>query len=289
MTNDLGILERALQRVLNDVRPYLDEIIVIGGWVPYLYQRYGDFPEWQARLALTSEVDLLVRRDMEPRDRPELSELMTTAGMKPVGASATVAIWANDPERGEKVEFLTPHEGTIQTLNAVVPLRRQPGVGAIALDQLEVMALHTQRLEVMTRSADNIAGTATITVPTLGAYALNKAATFTKRQARAGEVENPKRAKDLLYLRDLAAAGDAVMSRIGSDSRAIGKSRRPRFIIRTAVNNLDGVLADAGSDRLRLAGAMLAERDGVAIDAATADVRGHLEDLREVLLERGGR
>lgn len=35
--------ERALRRILFELRPYRDEIVVIGGWVPYLYRRYGGF------------------------------------------------------------------------------------------------------------------------------------------------------------------------------------------------------------------------------------------------------
>lgn len=60
-------------------------------------------------------------------------------------------------------------------------------------------------------------------VPRLGIYAVNKAVTFPYRTPRAGETVNPKRAKDLLYLRDLMAAGEEVISRIEDDVREIAR------------------------------------------------------------------
>lgn len=33
--------EHAFRRIIVELRPYLDEIVIIGGWVPYLYKRYG--------------------------------------------------------------------------------------------------------------------------------------------------------------------------------------------------------------------------------------------------------
>lgn len=35
--------EAALRRILHTLAPYGDDLVVIGGWVPYLYQRYGGF------------------------------------------------------------------------------------------------------------------------------------------------------------------------------------------------------------------------------------------------------
>ncbi len=47
-------------------------------------------------------------------------------------------------------------------------------------------------------------------MPTLGAHVVNKSATFNKRSAVTDRGSNPKRAKDLLYLRDVMADGDDV-------------------------------------------------------------------------------
>ncbi|MDP9200419.1 MAG: hypothetical protein M3P26_00600 [Gemmatimonadota bacterium] len=43
----------ALQRVLVALGPYRDDVILIGGWVPYLYQRFGGFSHWEVDIART--------------------------------------------------------------------------------------------------------------------------------------------------------------------------------------------------------------------------------------------
>jgi hypothetical protein len=145
-------LEHSLQRILWELRPYLNDIVVIGGWVPYLYQRYGSFPAWRGRLALTAEVDILVSREVPPGDRPLIPVILESAGFEPVYATSSAAVWANEPERGEKVEFLVPHTGTYRELGSVVPVRAQRGMGAISLTTLEVLQRHTSTLRVIARA-----------------------------------------------------------------------------------------------------------------------------------------
>src|SRR5215212_6494595 len=141
-------LERALQRIIWELRPYLPELVIIGGWVPYLHQRYGPFPGWRNRLALTAEVDVLITRDLPANARPGLAEILESAGFSPVGEGQSSAVWANDPTRGEKIEFLVPHRGTARDLGRTVPVRAQRGIGAIALATLAVMQRHTTVLRV---------------------------------------------------------------------------------------------------------------------------------------------
>lgn len=40
-----------LHRVLLALGPYREDVILIGGWVPYLYQRFGGFSEWKVEIA----------------------------------------------------------------------------------------------------------------------------------------------------------------------------------------------------------------------------------------------
>lgn len=41
---DLPGLERSLFWILVILEPYLDDIVLIGGWVPHVYRRFGGFP-----------------------------------------------------------------------------------------------------------------------------------------------------------------------------------------------------------------------------------------------------
>lgn len=291
-------LEHSLQRILWELRPYLHDIVIIGGWVPYLYQRYGSFPGWRGQLALTAEVDVLVSREVTPGDRPTIPEILESAGFQPVNATSNAAVWANQPERGEKVEFLVPHAGPYRDLGSVVPVRAQRGMGAISLTALEVLQQYTGVLRVVARSADTNETSVEVRVPLLGAYVLNKAATFQKRSPLASATENsrtavtrsnPKKAKDLLYLRDLMHGGAAIVTVIEADITSI-LERDPalQHLVDAAANSLDAatrVESQPAATLLQEVGAMLSEREpAFTSDAATADVLGHLTDLADILL-----
>lgn len=280
-------LERALGRILWELRPYMQDVVVIGGWVPYLYQRYGSFPLWRARLSLTAEVDVMLAHDLTPGDRKPLAEILRAAGYQPVNESDPAAVWASDPESGEKIEFLVPHRGTALTQGGIAPINAQPAIAAISLPSLEILHQHTGALSVEARGPANGVMLVAVTVPRLGAYTINKAATYNDRTPLAGGTANPKLAKDLLYLRDLMAAGDDVVTTIEHDiHEMIGRDEHVHPVVRKAGNNLVGTTS-VGRHKLEEAGAMLAEREGTSIKAATADVTGHLTDLAELLTAFG--
>jgi len=282
--------EQALQRILWELRAYLADV-VIGGWVPYLYQRSGTFPTWRGRLALTTEVDILVAPELPPGDRPPIPEILTSAGFEPVQATRHAAVWVNEPERGEKVEFLVPHTGPYRDLGQVVPVRAQRGMGAISLTALEVMQRHTRTLPVLARSPDGTQVRLDVRVPLLGAYVLNKAATFQKRSplaAATGVRSNPKKAKDLLYLRDVVHAGADVVAAMEPDVAAILEGDpTAQHLLDAAASNLDAITSGGSGEPPAIVdevGAMLTEWEpGMSRAAASANVAGHLTDLASIL------
>jgi hypothetical protein len=285
MSDARDVLEHALQRIVWELRPYLPDIVIIGGWAPYLHRQYGSISSWNSALSLTAEVDVLVTPDLPRNGRKGLAEILEGAGFTPTNASGSAAVWANDPERGEKVEFLVPHTGTIRNLNQVVPIRSQHRVGAISLSALEVMQLHNTVLAVPAVSSDGAQETVKVRVPSLGAYVLNKAATFNRRGAPTGGGPNPKRAKDLVYLRDLMAANTAVVRQIQDEVGAILlRDQAVQHLADIAANSVDGVVRSDDAV-LREAARILAERDATSIEAGFADMKGHLLDLSEILLQ----
>lgn len=277
----LEIYERALKRILWTLRVYLPDIVVIGGWVPHLYMRYGGFATWNGRLSLTAEVDVLVSSTTGTDSRPPITELLAAEGFKPGGGSIPAAVWTNAPERGERVEFLVAHEGTRAGIGSATELPRQPKLSAISLPELEIMGEFTRGLEVpITADGRNV--TIRIRVPVLGAYMVNKAITFPKRLRLAGDLDNPKQAKDVLYLRDIMAAGQEVQDEIRVDLRKLAAGRVRRFALNTSLNNIDGMLRGALRPIITEAAEMLARRDDLAsVEAARADVEGYLTNLRD--------
>jgi hypothetical protein len=285
MSDTQEVLEHALQRILWELRPYLADIVIIGGWAPYLHRRYGsDACIWKSGLSLTADVDVLITHDLSVNGRMPLAEILDAAGFKPTHSRDCAAVWANAPARGERIEFLVPHRGTIHHLNQVIPIRSQHPLGAISLTALEVMQRHATQLHVPAVGRDGEREIVKIRVPLLGAYLLNKAATFNRRAPLVGVGTNPKRAKDLLYLRDLMAAGAIIVQRLEEEvAHVIWQDPEIKHLVDTAANHVAGV-SRVEASALGEAAEMLAERDRMSVAAAHADVQGHLLDLSELLL-----
>jgi len=280
-------LEGTLRTILEDLQPYRSDLVLIGGWVPYLYRHYGGLGSWRGADTLTFELDVLVSRPLPPLGRPNLATVLQEAGFRPQAGETPPAVWVRDAAAGEKIEFITVHRGIAQGQGRVVPLTEQPGVGAIPLAELEVIRSHTRTLLLpplpQLRAVE-------VQVPRLGAYVVNKALTFIRRRPRADEVGTPKLAKDLLYLRDLAASGENVMAAIYEDVEIIACDPGGAERLRTAATNL--WFAAEGHLRHHLTGTarMVLERESSSgLELEEARTRGYLRDLHALLLESADR
>jgi hypothetical protein len=275
--------EPALHRVLWELRAYLDAVIVIGGWVPYLYSRYGGFVKWNGRTSLTAEVDVLLERPLPPGERASIADILRDGGFQPDADGAGSAVWAGDVASGEVIEFLVPHTGTARQMGDTVPVAAQPGLRAISLPGLELMQRFKQTLPVPVIT--NVGSAVLpVNVPWLGAYLVNKASTFTGRQPHA--LGGSKRFKDLLYLRDVMAAGAEVVRHVKRELAHMAHDNKAAGEIRTGANNLRLAVNGSFETDLRMAIAALRVREPGRSEASTsAEFRGHLQDLWEIFSE----
>jgi Nucleotidyltransferase len=281
---ELSRLERPLRNILWELRLYVPDLVIVGGWVPHLYRVYGGFQAWTSEVPFTSELDVLVRTRLPRVGDETIPEILTHAGFEPVGGDRAAAAWAKGAGAGEKVEFLIAHTGTARQRGQVVPVSDQEGLGAISLDGLDLLRRHTSVLRVPLGRHEGALRDAEVNVPRLGIYAVNKAVTFPQRSPFAGEVVNPKRAKDLLYLRDLMAAGEEVLTRIEDDIRHIARSDASAAEdTRTACNNMGLALNGTLQRTLPDVAEAVSVRFGVSQEEALSDVRGHLTDFWQVL------
>jgi hypothetical protein len=225
-----------------------------------------------------------VRTELDPTRVRSIPDVLRAAGFEPDNYQGPSAVWSKDPASGETVEFLIPHRGTARQQGRIITVPGQHDLGAISLAGLELLGRHTSVLTVPIGLLEDELVTAEVRVPRLGAYVVNKAVTFPYRSQRAGEAVNPKRAKDLLYLRDLMAAGDDVVERIEGDIREIANVDAAALNdISNGRNNLNLLLSGSLSRMLPEVAQALCVRSGLREDAAIADVIGHLTDLEEVL------
>ncbi len=273
--------EPALRRVLWELRLYLADVVVIGGWVPYLYRQYGGFDTWTGRTSLTTEVDVLVDRPLPAGDRAPIPKILRAAGFQPSTDVGGSAVWVGDVQSGEMIEFLVPHTGTARQQGDTVPVAAQAGLRAISLPGLALMRRYTRQLPVPVET-DAGECVLAVTVPWLGAYVVNKASTFVRRQAHA--TGGSKRFKDLLYLRDIGAAGNEVLAQVQRDLAGMARDRSVAGEISTATNNLRLAVDGSYPGEMLEAVASLRERELVPSDtAALADFRGRLADLLDLL------
>lgn len=275
--------EPALHRVLRELRPYLDAVMVIGGWVPYLYSRYGGFMAWNGRTPLTAEVDVLLERPLPAGVRASIADILRDSGFQPTADGAGSAVWVGDVASGEMIEFLVPHTGTARQIGATVPVAAQPGLRAISLPGLELMQRFRQTLPVpVITNAGSVV--LPVNVPRLGAYLVNKASTFTHRQPHA--LGGSKRYKDLLYLRDVMAAGAEVVRHVRRELVDMAGDNKAAGEIRTAANNLRLAVNGSFEAEVQMAVAALREREpGRSPVSLSADLRGHLGDLLDTFSE----
>ena len=86
-------LEQVLRSILVELRPYRSDIVLIGGWVPYLYRRYGGFTGWGGVDSLTFELDVLVPQPLAPEGRSTIAHLLREAGFRPQSGAGPAAVW----------------------------------------------------------------------------------------------------------------------------------------------------------------------------------------------------
>lgn len=279
-------LERAFTRVLWLLRDYLADLVVIGGWVPFLYARCSGDP-WSGGHSRTAEVDILTMPPLPVHGAP-LDETLRAAGLAPAREGGPSAVWNAAAESGEQIEFLTPHRGIGTTVGTTVHIPGHGQVGAISLSTLELLGQHITTLTVPVGDFDGTLHEVSVRVPRLGVYVVHKAATYTARRAHI-ERPNPKQAKDLVYLHDVMAASDVVRQRVETDLRALWQSGKTkagteRQTIRTALNNLSRLVgAGRHAPLVSAAAAELSERDRITRVDAEARLLGQLTDLVEIV------
>jgi hypothetical protein len=268
-------LEAALWFILDALRAYAEDVLLIGGWVPYLHLKYGRAAEEGARTSLTAEADLVVPGRLPPRERPPLVEILEGAGYR--RSPSTAAVWEKAPERGERIEFFQSHLGPASRRSTIRRVEEQPDLEALSLDHLWILAAFPEL--VLVPAPEEGARPAPARIPLLGAFALNKGNTFSLRGSDDGAV---KFAKDVLYLRDIIAAGEGSVATLEADLEAMlraPESQKVRDYVRRGVVHLKNVAPRFHA----LAGDILSERDGMDRAAARADVEGYLTDLIDTL------
>jgi hypothetical protein len=262
--------EQGLLRLLRTLEPYADDIVLVGGWVPFVYARHLDLAD---RVPLfTRDIDLAVPRRLATRQRG-VDAILKDAGLDlhfkslqvPPSVSYTGALDGVEVE----VEFLTAEPG-----NREGPREVQPGLSATGLHYVELLTEASLAIDVV------LAGEPTrVRVPSPASFIVQKGLVFLRRPRLE------KRAKDLYYIFEVWEGCAAWRAWIESDLEALG-TRRATWVTRCA-QNLAAAIGQPDCPGIRM---LVEQRPAAAFPDLDDDQFGQyawgaLESLR-VALER---
>ena len=128
-----------IRRILRPLEPYLNDLVLIGGWAAWLYlEPYGK------GTSLTAEADLVLPAELPAGERQGMGALLAEAGFRP---DAGGAVWRAGTGKAEEIEFLVPHTGPALQEGQPTDVQGQPDLRAIPLGDLWLLwkwARHTE-------------------------------------------------------------------------------------------------------------------------------------------------
>jgi hypothetical protein len=182
-------LDPVLARGLVAIEPYLDVVVVAGGWVPHIYELLCD-ANAAGRSPRTRDIDLAVPRRVSVRDR-SIDELLKGAGFRCEFHSldsppVTKYVAAQDDEEIE-IEFITDAQGSSEAAIMV-----QPDLSAQELHYVGLLLDDPWPVDLAGLTDGEVQ--LTILVPRPGAFVFHKSLVFKNRRDRL------KAEKDLYYI-----------------------------------------------------------------------------------------
>ena len=228
----------SLFRMLGVLLPYLDEIVIVGGWVPFLYDRYGQMSS-RHPLLRTIDIDLVVPRRVKEHGRPTIHDLLSRAGYKArVSASEVPVVKYELESPATEIEFLTPEIG--KPGKATLDVQR--GLTAQALRYLRILPENPKRIEIR----DTIDGSdidLVVKVPSPGAFVYQKGLTLSRGSRRSPA----KISKDLYYIFRFLDSSGELRDSIPADVSSL-RSRYPASWFRTFIRNLNLYFPESGGE-----------------------------------------
>ena len=222
----------SLLRTLDTLKPYLQEIVIVGGWVPFLYRKYGEIPARHPSVR-TTDIDIAVPHQVPDNGRPTMDNLLSEAGyaVEIFGSYGGMVKYklATPPT---EIEFITPETGRPGEPSIVV----QNGLRARALRYVEILLENTRQIALNEHIKD-LHISAGVKLPSPAAYIYQKALTLPLRSSKA--------AKDLYYIFDLLDSTAEMQSQIPAEIKSLQAQYAPGWF-RRAIRNLERYFPETG-------------------------------------------
>jgi len=224
----------SLLKTIEVLKPYLKDVVIVGGWVPLLYRRYGRIPSRHPSVR-TMDIDVAVPRHLKESGRPTIDELLSSAGYKARVYGSDVSIVKYELESPvTEIEFLTPEVGRPGKATATV----QRGLPAQALRYLQILLENTMEIDIN----DTVSGldiSSVVRVPSPGAFIYQKGLTLSHRRAKVS--------KDLYYIFDLLESSTELRDSIPAEINSL-RSRYAARWFGSFIRNLNKYFPESGAE-----------------------------------------
>lgn len=228
----------SLLKAMEVLAPYLDEIVIVGGWVPFLYNRYGQMSSPHPLLR-TMDIDVVVPRRVKERGRLTIDELLLRAGYEArIYGSDVPVVKYELASPVTEIEFITPEIG--KPGKAVLTVQR--GLTAQALRYVQILLENTKKIKI----SDTMYGSdisLVVTVPLPGAFIYQKGLTLSPGSRRP----SPKVSKDLYYIFSFVDSSRELRDSIPAEINSL-RSRYAASWFRSFVKNLNDYFPEAGGE-----------------------------------------
>jgi len=228
-----------LMKTLWILRDYLPEIVVGGGWAPFLYYRYL-LKEAERETIFTRDIDLMVKSEVPVIGSQTINKLLGEAGLTTVFKSRDsppLIHYEGDIEGvAVEIEFLTDQVGSDSD-----PVKKvQLDLHAEALRFISLLVENVTELTIADETFPEEGVQLTVKVPTPAAYIFHKGLVYRRRKDRI------KGDKDLYYIFDILTGCRDLMPTIMDNFADLSRRYKPWF--KAFLNHLEIDFADPGSD-----------------------------------------
>ena len=204
-----------LFKTLEALRPYLSQIVIGGGWAPFLYYRYLA-KNRERTPVLTRDIDFMVGHQVPVVGPQTIDEILTkeaklTAAFKNLDNPAVIHYEGTIDGVEVEIEFLTDQTGSQDEKVLVV----QKGLHAEALRYVSIIVENTLLLEINDMEPVQADAPLIVQVPKPAAYIFQKGLSFPDRR------DKQKASKDLYYIFDILAGISEEHSIIVRDLAAL--------------------------------------------------------------------
>ena len=216
-------------KTLRILKDYLSEIVIGGGWAPFIYYRYL-LKDKEHEPIFTRDIDLMVQSQVPVIGSKTVDQLLVESGFEAIFKSRDIPplvhYEGNVDGLDVEIEFLTDQTGSSPDL----VLEVQHGLQAEALRFMSIVVENVIEVTIDATVATGDQSALKIKVPTPSAYIVHKGLVFRRRRDRE------KRAKDLYYIFDIITGCSRIKPDIMDGFEGLSEKYPAWF--RTFVNNL---------------------------------------------------